>query len=548
VGDRDDVIGQWRAGDALSSEVDVCIIGGGASGATAALALGRAGLEVVVLERGPWLNSEDFGADELANINRHYLTPDPDLNPRTVRSSTSTTARATTFSHVPQMVGGGTVHWTGLVPRFQPSDFRQRSVHGAVADSSLEDWPIGYDELEPYYDRVEWELGVSGRAGANIHEGPRRRDYPCPPLAPAPYTKRFRAGCDALGLSSFPTPVAALSTPLGSRQKTVLSPFIERHGDPTGTKSTALNTFVPAALATGRVTIHPDTYVHALGRGARGRVTSAEFTDSGGTARRQPARVFILACGAIESARLWLLSGLPNESGQVGRNLTLHEFSCALATFEEPMLGWMGGGHIGQSTLDFYETREERGFIGGCHVFAAGPRSPWPINFTIPGAPLWGLEAKNVDRTLFNHTMGAAFLLHDLPQESNQVDLDPEVTDSWGLPVARITHRMHPNDLAQARWFPERCEEIMVAAGAHQVWGFPITTITGNASHQHGTLRMGTDPRRCVLDRNCRAYEVPNLYAVDGSSFPTGSGLNPTLTIMANAWRVADGISEADCA
>lgn len=509
------------------------------------MVLGRAGLDVVVLERGPWLDAKDFGCDELANINRHYLTPDPDLNPRTLRSSSSTTSRTTTFSHVPQMVGGGTVHWTGLVPRFQPSDFRQRSLHGSAADASLEDWPIGYHDLEPYYDRVEWELGVSGRAGANIHEGPRRRDYPCPPLPPAPYTERFRAGCDALGLSSFPTPSALLSEPLGSRPKTVLNPFIERHGDPTATKSTALNTFVPAALASGRVAIHPDTYVHTLDRAPDGTIASATFMDSQGITRSQRARAFVLACGAIESARLWLLSGLPNGSGQVGRNLTLHEFSCALATFQEPTLGWMGGGHLGQSTLDFYETDEERGFIGGCHVFAAGPRNPWPINFTVPGAPGWGLAAKDVDRSLFNHTMGVAFLLHDLPQETNQVDLDPDVTDSWGLPVARITHRMHANDLAQARWFAERCEEIMVASGADQVWNFPITTITGNASHQHGTLRMGSDPRRSVLDSDCCAYEVPNLYAVDGSSFPTGSGLNPTLTIMANAWRVADEISAA---
>jgi choline dehydrogenase-like flavoprotein len=500
---------------------------------------------VLVLERGPWPEAADFGADELANVNRHYLTPDPDLNPRTLRSSTSTAAVPAAFSNVPQMVGGGTVHWTGLVPRFQPSDFRQRSLHGVVAHSSLEDWPIDYEDLEPYYDRVEWELGVSGRAGANIHEGPRRRDYPCPPLPPAPYTERFRTGCEKLGLSSFPTPSALLSKPFGSRPKTVVHPFIERHGDPTATKSTALNTFVPAALATGRVTFQPGTYVHALERARDGTVAAAIFTDSEGRNRAQSARLFILACGAIESTRLWLLSGLPDASGQVGRNLTLHEFSCALGTFDEPVFGWMGGGHIARSTLDFYETQDDRGFIGGCHVFASGPRSPWPINFTVPASPLWGAAAKNVDRTLFNHTMAAAFLLHDLPQESNRVDLDPEVTDDWGLPVARITHRMHTNDIAQAAWFAARCGEILAAAGATQTWTFPITTITGNASHQHGTLRMGTDPERCVLDSDCRAFEVPNLYAVDGSGFPTGSGLNPTLTIMANAWRVADRIAEA---
>lgn len=498
-----------------------------------------------MLERGPWLHPNDFAGDELANVNRHYLTPDPDLNPRTLRSSTAVAARPTTFSHVPQLVGGGTVHWTGLVPRFHPSDFRQRSLHDAVAGASLEDWPIGYDELAPYYDRVEWTLGVSGSAGANIHEGHRSRDYPCPPLPPPPYSERFRAGCKALGLNSFPTPCALLSEPVGSRRQTVMHPFIERHGDPSNTKSTALNTFVPAALATGRVTIQPDTYVRALERGPDGNIASAAITRADGAEGTQQARVFVLACGAIESARLWLLSGLPDSNGQVGRNLTLHEFSCAIATFEDPVFGWMGGGHICQSTLDFYETDAERGFIGGCHVFSSGARSPWPINFTVPSSPVWGAEAKAADRTQFNHTMGAAFLLHDLPQERNRVDLDPDVTDAWGLPVARITHEMHPNDVAQASWFAVRCGEILAAAGARDVWSFPITAITGNASHQHGTLRMGVDPERSVLDSDCRAYEIPNLYAVDGSSFPTGSGLNPTLTIMANAWRVAECIAES---
>jgi choline dehydrogenase-like flavoprotein len=133
-------------------------------------------------------------------------------------------------------------------------------------------------------------------------------------------------------------------------------------------------------------------------------------------------------------------------------------------------------------------------------------------------------------------------VLHDLPQETNRVELDDEVKDAWGLPVARVTHTPHPNDLAQGRWIIDRNAEILEAAGATKVWRIYIDKVTGNCSHQHSTLRMGNDPGSSVLNKDCRAHEVDNLYAVDGSPFPTSTGVNPTLTIMANAWRVADSI------
>ena len=139
--------------------------------------------------------------------------------------------------------------------------------------------------------------------------------------------------------------------------------------------------------------------------------------------------------------------------------------------------------------------------------------------------------------------MAVGIVLHDLPQETNRVELDDQVTDAWGLPVARITHTPHPNDLAQGRWIIDRNAEILEAAGATKVWRVYIEKVTGNCSHQHSTLRMGNDPSSAVLNKDCRAHEVDNLYAVDGSPFPTSTGVNPTLTIMANAWRVADSIA-----
>jgi choline dehydrogenase-like flavoprotein len=529
---------------------DVCIIGAGASGAAAAKVLTERGLRVVALERGPWRTKETFGGDELANVNRYNLWPDPLLNPRTVRTSAHEEPRVELFCPVPQMVGGGTVHWQGWLPRFTENDFRPRTVIGDLPGATLADWPISYADLEPYYDKVEWAFGVSGAAGANRFESPRGRGYPCPPMPMSRYAQKFHQGCTALGYNSFPTPQAALSRPYNGRPPTVVSAFAQQHGDPTGTRSSALNVFVPDAVATGRYDLRPDSYVREITVDERGRAKSAVYADGDGELTEQEADVFILACGAVESARLLLLSrsarfpnGLANGSDLVGRNVTWHEYSAAVGLFDHPVYAWAGGGYVSASSFQFYEHDDSRGFASGGHVACAGVGIPLPINWGLPDRPLWGAEAKRIDREYFNHSMAVAMVVHDMPRHDNRVDLDEKVTDAWGLPVARITLTPHPNDLAMGRWLIDRNAEILEAAGAHKVYRVYIDRITGNCSHQHGTTRMGNDPDTSVLDRNCRAHEVDNMFVVDGGPFPTATGANPTLTIMANAWRVADHIA-----
>jgi choline dehydrogenase-like flavoprotein len=530
---------------------DVCIVGAGASGATAAKVLTEAGVDVVMLDRGPWKRDGDFSGDELANVNRHFLTQDPLLDPRTLRGSEDEEATPQVFIPIPQMVGGGTAHWTGWCLRMLQSDFTPRSLHGDVPGTSLADWPISYSELEPYYDRVEWSMGVAGRAGANRFEAPRRRDYPMPPIPNTRYAQAFHDGCKALGYNSFPTPTAMLSQPYHGRDTSVQSAFVQQHGDPSGTSSTILTTFIPDAVATGRLDLRPDCRVREIAVDKKGRATAVLYEDENDELVEQTADVILVACGAIESARLLLLSksnlfpdGLANSSGLVGRNLTLHEYTAAVGVFDEehePIYGWAGGGYISGSTYEFYETDADRGFISGGHVAASGVGIPLPINFTLPEKPGWGQAAKDLDRQYFNRSMAVGIVVHDLPQEQNRVELDDRITDIRGLPVARITHTPHPNDLAQAQWIVDRNAEILEAAGASQVWRRYIERFTGNA-HQHGTCRMGNDPDRSVLNKWCQAHDIDNLFVIDSSPFPTSTGSNPTLTIMANAWRVADHI------
>ena len=532
-------------------KAEVCIVGAGASGATAAKVLTERGVRVVALERGPWRGRETFGGDELANVNRYNLWPDPLLNPRTHRTSAAEAATPGLFCPVPQMVGGGTVHWQGWLPRLTENDFRLRTIAGEVPGTTLADWPITYDELEPYYDAVEWAFGVSGQAGANRHESPRSRGYPCPPMPTTRYGKKFFEGCQTLGYNAFPTPMAALSQPWNGRPATVLSAFAQQHGDPTGTRSSALSVFVPDAVKTGRYDLRPDCYVREITVDARGRAKGAVYEDAAGDLIEQEADVVLLACGAVESARLLLLSrsgrfphGLANGSDLVGRNATFHEYSAAIGVFEEPVYAWAGGGYVATSSFQFYEHCDERGFVGGCHIAAAGVGIPLPINWSLPNRPLWGAEAKRIDREGFNHSFAVGMVVHDMPQHDNRVDLDDTVVDAWGLPAARVTLTPHPNDLAMGRWVIDRNAEILEAAGAKTTYRVYPERVTGNCSHQHGTTRMGDDPATSVLNRECQAHEVANLYVVDGGSFPTATGANPTLTIMANAWRVAAGIAD----
>lgn len=531
---------------------DVLIVGVGASGATVAKVLAEAGHKVVGLERGPWLKPEEhFSGDELKYVNRDYLWADPRLAPRTLRTDETEVARPYPFSMVPFTVGGGTTHWAGWFPRPRESDFLQRSLHGDIPGASLADWPFRYEHLEPYLTKVEWAFGASGLAGADKYEPFRSKGYPLPPLPPTRFGKRFYDACNRMGINGFPIPQATISKPYNGRVPTNWTGFWNTYGDPSATRSSTANTFVPEAVATGNFELRTDCYVREVLVGADGRATGVLYVDRDGRDVEQSASVVILCLGAIESARLMLQStsrqhpdGIANSSGQVGRNATFHEYVFAVGLFDDVLEGWVGN-YISGGSFEFYETDESRGFLGGGFIGAS--MTGQPINWTMPGRPSWGQAAKDADREWFGRAMKIGNTVHDLPVESNRVDLDPTVKDAWGLPVARITHKSHPNDIALTRWQVDKNAEILAEAGARKT--IPVYLeqghSTGNSCHQHGTARMGTDPASSVLNEWGQAHDVDNLFVLDGAGFPTATGVNPTLTIMANAWRCAEYIDRA---
>jgi choline dehydrogenase-like flavoprotein len=539
-----------QAGIGSAEAVDVCIVGAGASGATAAKVLSEAGLRVVAIERGPFLQREHFSGDELKYINRNYLWPDPKLKPRTFRLDEQTPEKTTQFSPTPQAVGGGTLHWGGNIPRITPDDFRLRSLHGHIPGASLADWPIAYDDLEPYLTKVEYEIGASGLAGVSPVEGWRSKPYPNPPAPDTRYGRVFADAMTKLGHRTMPIPHAMLTRPYRGRPANPYTGYWQQYPDPTDSKSSAANTFIPAALATGRYELRTDCYAKQITTERNGRARGVLYEDASGTEHEQRAGLVILCCGGIETARLLLLSassqspdGLANFSGQVGRNVTFHEDLYAVGLFDrelhEPVYGWSGN-YMNRISFDFYETDADRGHILGGFHFAS--MLGHPISWTFPGRPTWGQAAKDADRDFFNHSLKLGFVLHDLPRETNRVDLSEDVKDAWGLPVARITHTPHPNDYAQGRWHIDKNAEILQAAGASKIYPVAFDRITGNCCHEHGTARMGNDPTTSVVDAGCCAHDVPNLYVLDGSVFPTACGVTPTLTIMANAWRCSEQI------
>lgn len=534
--------------------VDVVIIGLGAGGGPAAKVLSEAGYKVVGFDKGPWLRHEEhYSGDELKFQNRNYLWPDVKLMPRTVRSDENSKARIFNFSPVPSNVGGGTSHMAGWTPRPRPSDFIFKTLHGDLPGASLADWPYRYEHLEPYLTKVEWEYGISGLTGAEKGAGFRSKPYPSAPLPPTRFGKAFYDSCKKLDINAFPLPMSHLTEGNALGRKAVnRSSFWNQYGDPTATRSSVATTFIPDALKTGNFEVRANSFVKEIVVDEQGKAKGVIYVDDDGTEFRQDARVVILSLGAIESARLLLLSksrrfpdGLANDTGLVGKNATFHEYIFAVGLFDkdfsEPLNGFTGNYQSGGS-MHFYETDENRGHIGGGII--ATTQIGQPINMIMPGKPTWGSAAKNADRNFYNYSMKIGFILQDMPQETNRVDLDPDVKDMWGLPVARITNKPHANDTAMSRWQINKNVEILEAAGA--VRTMPVylgEEFTGNACHQQGSVRMGVDPEKSVLNEWGQAHSSENVFVLDGAGFPSALGVNPTLTIMAHSWRCADYIA-----
>lgn len=540
----------------LTEEVDFVIVGSGSAGGILAKELATAGFSTVVLEQGPFREAKDFTHDELEVFILNGLGGGPEAaGEQTFRMSESEeaqVARNRPSAWYAKGVGGASVHFTGNFWRLREIDFVERSALGAVEGTNFADWPITYDELEPYYTRVDWEIGVSGAPGP--FDSPRSRPFPMPPMPIKSSGALLAKGAEAIGFHAQPAPLAILSQPHNGRAACINCGYCMGYGCEVGAKSSTLAAMIPAAMATGNCEIRAGCTVYNVATGDDGRVTEVEYIDRDGNQRGQKARAVVLAANGAETPRLMLMSandrypdGLANSSGFVGRNLMFNAHAEVTGVFEHPLNDYKGV-QVTRIVHDLYESDPKRGFYGGGGYDARPFLSATPIAYSMigqkPDGPQWGAEFK--DQLAHNFTRNMSILVNatSLALDSNNVTLDPTHKDRFGRPAMRITYRDHDDDLANANYMLGFAEQMMEAAGAVDQWSYESEHQNGGA-HLLGTCRMGGDPATSVVDKFHRSHDIPNLFICDGSSMVTSGRGQPTMTIMALAFRAAEHIAKA---
>jgi choline dehydrogenase-like flavoprotein len=529
--------------------VEFVIVGSGAAGGIIAKELSTAGFSVVVLEQGPRLTEKQFDHDEFATFMQGRWSNNPATQPQSFRTSPTAEAERSFSAIYGRLVGGSNAHFTGNFWRMRPLDFNEASVLGGVPGTALADWPITYAELEPYYTKAEWELGVSGEPGP--FDPPRSKPYPMPSLPIKSSGVLFDKGALALGFHPQPTPMAINSRYYNGRPACQHCGFCLFFMCEYRSKSSSFVTTLPIAEATGKCEVRPDSYVARIVTSSEGRVTGVEYFDGKKQVQLQRARAVVVCANGAETPRLLLNSastrfpnGLANSSGMVGKHLMFNTYFGVNAQFEEPLNEHKSVQNT-RMMLDFYATDPKRGFYGGGGIDARFGK--YPITFALgglpPGSPTWGEEfarslARQFTRTMFFGTHGTS-----LPLETNSVSIDPSLKDAWGLPCMRVTYKDHPDDLKTAEFLGARALDIAKAAGALKAWPEPVAPQTQSV-HMLGTCRMGNDPKASVTDRFHRAHDVRNLFICDGSSLVTSTRGQPTETICALAFRAGETIAE----
>ncbi|HTG17321.1 MAG TPA: GMC family oxidoreductase, partial [Blastocatellia bacterium] len=483
--------------------VDFIVVGAGAAGGIIAKELSTAGFRIVVLEQGPYLKEKDFKHDELKYMFQSAMTNDYKRQPNTFRKKANDKALVQPAVTYGRMVGGGTAHFTANYWRFHDIDFVERTKLGPISGTGFDDWPITYAELEPYYTRAEWELGVSGQPGP--FDSYRSKPYPLPPLPVKSSGVLAERGARKLGWHAAPAPMAILSKPYRGRSGCAHCGFCEYFGCEVKAKSSTLATVIPEAEKTGRCEIRPNSYVRKIETDNAGRVTGVTYFDGEGKEIFQKARAVVLCCNGAETPRLLLMSksnlfpnGLANSSGLVGKYLMFNGGGAALGVFEHPLNEYKSV-VVTRVIHDFYDTDPKRGFYGGGGLdtrFDVYPIS-YPLLGLPPEVPRWGLEFKKFVKESFTRAMFAVAHTTSLPLASNTITLDPEVKDAWGLPALRVTYRDHPDDIRIGKFLLDRGLELLEAAGAIKRWAYPVGE-QNFGYHLLGTCRMGTSPRSSV--------------------------------------------------
>jgi gluconate 2-dehydrogenase alpha chain len=559
--------------------VDVAVVGLGAAGGVAVLPLARAGLRVAGIEAGTWMDPhKDFHPDEIYNNVRGMVTTGDKIRREAPTFRTDANQKAQRGGPSPMMnaVGGTSIHYHAQSWRLKPWDFktvsevkRRYSASHLPHGSTLEDWPLSYEEIEPFYDTVEYEIGVSGKAGnirgvldatGNVYEGPRQREYPMPPLRTTDYLEHMKAAARSLGWKPFHSPAAINSQPRNGRGACGYHGYCDRGGCHLQAKNSTCFTTIPAALQTKRLTIFDRAQVTRIISDNMGKVAGVQYTREG-KEYFQPAKAVLVGSYTYENVRLLLLSkskpypnGLGNNHGQVGKHYFGHWDAQAgagvNALFPMDLNLWYGAilsqGVVVDEWADDSFDHSGLGFIGGASMTAYMEKHPIAAaaGQTFGQAPEWGSKWKTWIHENAGRTASAYIQANSFPYENTYLDLDPDARDPLGDPVIRVTSGPKENERSAALYAQDRMEQWFKAAGAVAVSkGNPVGPRL--STHTYGGTRMGDNPDTSVVDKWGFSHEAPNLGLLGGSVFGTSGARNPTLTIQALAWRTADRLVKA---
>lgn len=559
----------------MTEKFDAIIVGLGSAGGILAEQLTKAGLRVLGLDKGADYSEDDFAIkqDELRYYQRGAIVSGVTVDPVTWRPDENSQARILPWSAgalgsdeplygMPSIgVGGGTLHWGCAAYRFREADFRMRSAiaerFGEAAlpeGSTVADWPISYADLEPYYEKVEWEQGYSGRAGnikgefapgTNPFEPPRNRDYPMPPVPQGPGDIPWVAATERLGMHPFRQPLALNSTEYRGRSACLNCGFCHGYPCHVGAKSTTHVTSVPAAKLTGNLDLRTHSRVLRVNRTADGkRVLGVTYVDNAEVVHEVEAPIVILTAYALENVRLMLVSGIDG-NGQVGANFMTHNFGWFASILPEPTNPFLGTFNASSAVDDFTSELvpdNDLGVLWGSPVISVtGDLQPIEAYHLMnPGVRKFGLEFKHWMRDNYTHMHRMYSQTTNFPYRKHYVDLDPVIKDRWGVPAIRITHEWDDHDAHSVELFGGIKRRIAQEMGAKETWMDSPRPPYHLSTHDVGVHRMGYDPDTSVTDPFGAVHGIDGLYAVGGGSFVSYGGYNPNETIQALAYLSAD--------
>ncbi|MBL4659250.1 MAG: GMC family oxidoreductase [Alcanivoracaceae bacterium] len=550
-------------------ECGVCIIGSGVGGGPVAYEVAKAGHKVIVLEKGGWFNEQDFKKDEMLGRRRvfrskmkdeRHVLSEPDGDGEFSDSTTSQFWGG-------NIVGGASNFMSAYFHRLKPQDFRLLSEFGAIEGANIVDWPISYEDMEPYYAKVEQLVGVSGKVVDHPHLEPRSTaDFPFPPTAEHPIAKWFDKAATELGFHPFPMARGILSQQHNGRNPCELSGYCGSYGCHSGAKASSRAALLDDAVKTSYCEVITHAKAYRINTDAEGNATSVNYYDINGEVVEVKAKKVVIACYSIESSRLLLTStgekhpnGIGNQHNQIGKNLhccaggTGHGvFDLTKLTDVERNELMVRGPFFNRALQDWYTIDDKDAFDkpvkGGTIDFVFDPPSPnsdaQDLRFD-SGELLWGTKLKQKIKSHFTQSKDFKFEVFCdwLPTDDCNVTLDDSEKDKWGSPVAKVKVGFHPHDLKVAQYIVDKGVEVMKKMGADNAYGNVWSDPTSNLIA--GGLRFGNDPKSSALDANCRVHGTNNIYVSDGSFMPNGGSVTPTFTIYANAFRVADKILAA---